>query len=248
MGYQVSFYLTHAEGLPGVVTPGLVAAVADWHVRHAFDDARTDDDGELALLLRASDEGAAATLDEGERVALRRLVTREFGLDEGLLALADRVGRAEASALRASSADEAFLLDRLVDLVLSPWGACAKDAPFVPTMAADGWASLRSANAAADFLTKECGPLAFRLWRYLLEGRGIGRDNERFPYTAREFGAAVGYWTLDEVAWLADALDGCFVIEPVTVGPGPDYSAIEAARRALAGARAAGAGLLLVWG
>lgn len=163
-------------------------------------------------------------------------------------AFAHRVTRQGASALHATSAEHAFLLDRLVDLVFYPFGVVAPDAPVTFVDATDAWASRRSCVAAEEFIAAQCDPVATRLWRYLFEGRGIGRTDDAFPYVPLDPYTPVGYWTDQEVVLLADALQGRFVIEPITVGPAPDYYAIDAVERALAFARDRAAGIIFWWG
>lgn len=86
--------------------------------------------------------------------------------------------------------------------------------------------------------TSRCAA-AFDLWRFVITGRGVGRDSNVLPYRSGDFDYRLAYWTSGEVLVLHDAF--CADAVPAEV----DRSAFTAAKNAVTAAREQRTGLIV---
>ena len=176
-------------------------------------------------------------------------VIREFPgeIDPRVVELLRRVRTGGVEHLRAKSASEAEVVDRLVDEFYGSYcdrGAGAERLESACESMINVW-HYESARPALH--RAGVSPEVLRLWDYLVAGRALLRDPVELPYVSEDEWFCVGYWTADEVIVLDGALRG---IEPWPGDAEAEWAAValDAARAALAGALARQSGLIITVG
>lgn len=164
-------------------------------------------------------------------------------LRPGVLELIQRVIREGESALNARSSHEAETIDRMIDLFHGYFCDCIR--PDLIHEADDSALFVSRYEKHRSLIARRCSEFALSCWDYLLNGRGIGRQDGVHPYTSKDDIFRVGYWRYEECEKLLKKLESEFNSGLTPFLFSRDFSGIQVAIRALKNAVSHKTGLIL---